>query len=220
VTLILVNAAYLNAPWQDPFERHFTREDEFTLPDGTRKKIMLMHQEGHWPHATGEGFQVVALPYRDGLTCYGFLPDHDSSLDRMLSGLTRTRLDQTLQRMAATTVSLALPRFRVEWGNQLNDALSALGMAAAFGGEADFAALTPDHRLIWIDSVLHRTYLQVDEEGTEAAAATEILMMEGSLKGAPRVIEMRFDRPFLLMIRHDATQVILFLAAVTDPQAV
>jgi len=221
-TLVLVNAAYLDACWREPFQEADSRPGEFTLADGTRKSVTMMQREASLRYAKGTGFQAVALPYGYGrLSLYALLPDREGSLASLLSHLGPDEVSGLAKAMQGETVRLSLPRFRVESALNLSGALKDMGMGVAFdAGRARFDDLVPEPRPIWIDEVRHKTFLKLDERGTEAGAATAVPMTEGAMP-AERIppIEMTFDRPFLLAIRHESSGALLFLGAISDPQA-
>jgi serine protease inhibitor len=215
VTLIILNAAYFKGEWQDPFLKEDTHPGEFTLLDGTRKPVPLMSRTGKVACYQGEGFRAAHLPYgrgRFGLDI--FLPDPNSTLDQLCARAGQPGWDEPLRQAQKTEILLELPRFRVEWASSLLDALTALGMGIAFD-EADFRPMQPDRPARWIGDVRHKAFLEVNEQGTEAAAATEVLMPEAGSPVGPTSFTV--DRPFLCVIRDNETGALLFLGVVTDP---
>lgn len=217
VTLIILNAAYFRGEWQDPFLEEDTHPAEFTLLDGTRKPVHMMSRTAEVACYQGEGFRAAHLPYGSGR--FGldiFLPDPDSTLDELCARAGQPGWDNGLRQAAETEVFLQLPRFRVEWASSLLDALTKLGMGIAFDPvAADFRPMQPARPERWIGDVRHKAFLEVNEQGTEAAAATEVQMEEGEMEMGPTSFIV--DRPFVCVIRDNETGALLFLGVVTDP---
>jgi len=222
--LVLTNAIYFLGQWDQAFDPARTGEEPFTRADGSRVSAQLMHQRGSFRYAAAPDFQVIELPYEDGaLNMTILLPrDHDG-LEAMLGDLTIEELDAVLGRLARRDVHLYLPRFEMEHSLSLSDALIAMGMPTAFDeGRADFggmAELPPSQRL-FISDVLHKAFVSVDEEGTEAAAATAVIVgVTSDSVDPPQPVIFRADRPFLFLIRDAGTGSILFTGHVADPAA-
>jgi serpin B len=211
--MFLINAIYLSGPWQYPFEQEETTSGTFHLLDGSEKEHPMMSCEGTYMHYQGEGFQALKLPLRDSrIGVYVFLPDEDSSLPEFLSKLNSDDWESWMSRFELRHGPLVLPRFKFEYEALLNGALEALGMGEAFSPGADFSAMSPTNP--WIDRVRHKTYVRVNEEGVEAAAATSVAVEAVS---RPPPFEFIADRPFYFAIRDDNTKAILFMGAVFDP---
>lgn len=213
--LVLTNAIYFNAAWAHPFEDNLTEDGVFTLPDGEKVTVPMMRQLESLRYVQGKGFQAVELPY-DGheMSMLILLPD-EGTFEFFQASLDERRLDAALEGMVPQQVALAMPKFEFESEFSLKEALAALGMPAAFGGEADFSGMTgsPD---LYISAVIHKAFVAVDEAGTEAAAATAVVMLESAMPGEP--VELRLERPFLFLIRDEATGTVLFLGRVVDPR--
>jgi serine protease inhibitor len=215
--LVLLNAVYFLGEWTKQFDPAMTREESFTLADGSKAEVprMNMHQE-MFGYVEGDGFRMLRLPYGEEGR-YGMevlLPDEDTSLAEMLGSLDATGWRSAVRGLVEREVAhLALPRFELEWSGMLNEPLERLGMGVAFGPEADFRPMSPTAPSL--DRVVHKTYIRVDEKGTEAAAVTGGSM---ALSGGPDVIVFRVDRPFAFTISDAETGTILFLGAVTDPR--
>jgi serine protease inhibitor len=177
--------------------------------------MQLMDQD--FGYADRDGYRMLRLPYGDQGR-YGMevlLPDEGVTLGSVLDSLDAAEWRAAVDSLTEQTVNLlAMPRFELRWEAELNDPLTALGMGAAFGGEADFRPMSPTDP--WLDTVVHKTYLRVDEEGTEAAAVTGGAMIT-SVPADP--LEFRVDRPFLLTISDSETGTILFLGVVADPRS-
>ena len=227
--LALVNALYLKAPWQKPFEKSATHPQPFSLPDGQSREVPTMRATESLGYGAEDGLTLVALDYlgRD-LQFLILLPDRDRPLDAVAATLTPAHFARWAQLGGQTnrkSISLFLPKFRVEGTTvPLGGALRALGMNTAFDlppGSANFdriAPRKPDDYLA-ISEVFHQTFIALDEEGTEAAAATAVMMMTLSVAAPlPRPIEVRVDRPFLFAIQHRASGTCLFLGRISDPR--
>ena len=213
--LVLTNAIYFNAGWELPFEDALTEDAPFTLLDGTQINTPMMAQSEMMDYAEGEGYQAVRLPYvgRD-VEMLVLLPD-EGQFDAFEAGLDAEKLANILSNTHPMTVNLALPKFSYESEFNLNEALIAMGMPSAFGYDADFSGMTGEDDL-FISDVLHKAFVDVDENGTEAAAATAVIMELKALMVEDEV-EMRVDRPFLFAIRDVPTGTLLFVGRVLNP---
>jgi serpin B len=216
--LVLVNAVYLDATWMTTFDPELTDEAAFTTLGGGKATVEMMYgPELNLPYGGGDGWKVVELPYVGGeLAMMIVVPDEGrfSDVEALLgAGL----LDEAREAMGPATVNLWLPKFEFRTQALLGPLLQELGMADAFdGGVADFSGMTTDERLV-IDDVIHEAYIAVDEEGTEAAAATAVVMRATA---APTdVVDLRIDRPFLFALQDRATGAVLFMGRVADPTA-
>jgi serine protease inhibitor len=212
VMLYLINALYFHGSWAHPFDRRQTRDAPFTRPDGTQRSVPMMQADRMFPVLRGDGFSAVNLPYGNGrFSMVLVLPDEGASLGDFYAGLDAERWLRWMGEFREQRVMLSLPRFRLEWESSLNDALIGMGMGIAFGqGGHDFTDLSPSNP--WIDHVRQKTFLEVDEEGTTAAAVTSVAMVTSMPP------ELRFDRPFFLAIYDQATRTVLFAGQVTDPR--
>jgi serpin B len=217
--LVLVNAVYFHGRWKDPFEQTATVVRPFTLLSGAKPQCPFMSRSGSYKYLKGDGFQAIRLPYgSDRFAMYVVLPDAIDGLPALLRGLDRKEWSAWLGKMQPSEGSISLPRFKVEYGEELSKPLVALGMASAFA-KADFSGMTV-HRDLFISEVAHKTYVDVNEEGTEAAAATEVGVAASSAPMSPGTpFNMVVDHPFLCAIRDDKTGEILFLGAIYDPTA-
>ena len=215
--LTLVNAIYFNAPWACPFDEMDTAVEPFNLLDGTRVDVPLMHQTESYGHAAGDGYLAVELDYNgNDLSMVVILPDEGSFAD-VEAGLSQGFFDKVVDGLSRERVILTLPRFTFEWGGTLNSSLAGLGITDAFDDRrADFSG-TDGTRTFFISLVIHKAFISVDEAGTEAAAATAVVMA-GSGPAPPTYYEVRVDRPFLFFIREKETGSILFIGRVLDPR--
>jgi len=213
--LVLLNAVYFLGTWTTTFDEAETRDAPFTLADGSQVEVPTMHRsDPEVETADGEGFTMLRLPYGDDER-FGMevvLPDEDVALDDLLGQLDAETWQGAVDQLASSTPSqLALPRFELEWDATLNEALQGLGIVSAFGG-GDFTPMSPANPLL--DTVVQKTYIRVDEEGTEAAAVTGGVMDESA--GPPPLL---VDRPFAFTVSDSETGTILFLGTVHDPRS-
>jgi serpin B len=214
--LVLVNAVYFNAAWAEQFEPDRTRSQDFFLLDGSRVSVSMMWQTESLPYAQGPGYQAVELPY-DGqdLSMLVMVPDA-GNFSPFEARLDERRLTEIVSSLEVYSVDLSMPRWEFEgWTFSLTEALSRLGMGIAFTPAADFSGMTGARDLL-IKDILHQAFVKVDEHGTEAAAATAVIMGETSAEPCLPVL-LRVDRPFIYLIRDRATGAVLFLGRVLDP---
>lgn len=213
--LVLTNAVYFNADWAQPFEPESTWDAPFTKLDGTETTATMMHQDGTFAYAAGEGWAALSMPYQGGeLEMTLVLPDQDvfASVEQ---GFTADFATGVLAARQNFYVAVALPKFTFESEFELSRSLSELGMPTAFGGNADFSGITTETSLA-ISQVIHKAFVAVDEKGTEAAAATAVVMTDAA---APAEPELRFEasRPFLFFIHDRPTGAVLFLGRLVEP---
>ncbi len=207
--LFLINAIYFKGNWQDKFDPSRTRQGTFHLSDGSEKPAQMMRREGEYPYFRGENFEATSLPYGDGrLSMYIFLPNRDSNLNEFLRNLNEENWEGWISQLQDRRHEMVLPRFKLEYEVSLNDTLETLGMGIAFGGGADFSGMGPS---LFISEVKHKTFVKVNEEGTEAAAVTAVV----GVKSLPPAF--RVDRPFFFAIYDAETETILFMGTVTEP---
>ena len=209
VVLFLINAIYFKGNWQDKFNKSMTWPGTFHLTNGSEKQVQMMHRKGVYPYFRGERFEATSLPYGDErLGMYIFLPNRDSNLNKFLRNLNAENWQTWISQLQGRRHELMLPRFKLEYEVKLNDTLEALGMGIAFGGSANFSGMGQS---LFISEVRHKTFVEVNEEGTEAAAAT-VVMIPTSVPPVFRV-----DRPFFFAIYDAETQTILFMGTVVEP---
>ena len=217
--LVLASAVYLKAAWTQPFPENATADAPF-YPDGQGRPgltVPMMHLTAPQAYLRGDGYQAVLLPYRDiGLAMAVVLPD--GPLSALRPKITAAGLAGLLGGTARHQVTLSMPRFRLEAAFDLIPALQRLGVTEAFGDDADFSGIT-DAEPLRIGAVAHKAYIDVDEHGTEAAAATAVVMAGMAAFRAPPPVTMVVDRPFLFAIIDTATSLSLFLGQVSHPGA-
>jgi serine protease inhibitor len=217
--MFLINAVYFKGQWQKRFEKTLTKEQPFHLPDGQKKPMPMMAQSGNYLYHRGDKFQAVNLPYGEGgVSIYLFLPDKGSSLDEFLKGLSFQKWEGWINNFNDTPGDVKLPRFKLDYEETLNDSLKAVGMGVAFNPrEADFSGIRPE-RDLFISEVKHKAVVEVNEEGTEAAAATSVGVTTTSIREPRERFSFVADRPFLMAIRDSKTGAILFMGAVMEPK--
>lgn len=220
--LFLINAIYFKGEWAIPFEAELTREFPFNLPDGSQKDHPTMFRYGYYRYLENELFQAVSLPYGKNkrVTMYIFLPDQETDLETFIAEFSPANWKHWMYSFGNMEGMLGLPRFKFEFETSLNDTLKALGMESAFDQvSADFSKMSPIPPGLYISEVKHKTFVEVNEEGTEAAAATGVSLEALSLSKTliPETFSMIVDRPFCFAIVDDLTGVILFMGSVTEP---
>ncbi|SFI77059.1 serpin B [Natronobacterium gregoryi] len=211
--LVLTNAVYFLAAWEYDFDPAATEPGTFTGLDGTETDVELMHQSAELRYAEIDGHQLVELPYANGETSMIVVLPTEGEFESFEESFTIDRLATMLEETSRPAVDLAMPKFGIESKFSLVETLEQLGMERAFGGGADFSGMVEDDGRLAIDEVIHQSFVEVDEEGTEAAAATAVVMEES---GPPDHVEMTVDRPFLFYIRDRPTETPLFVGRVVD----
>ncbi len=214
--LVLTNAIYFNAAWLNPFDEDVTDDGTFYLLDGSEVTVPMMMQTDYFGFAEGDGYQAVELPY-DGreLSMVLLLPD-TGQFEAFENLLDANLVDAITKDLTYRQVALTMPRFEFESDFSLGDTLKAMGMPVAFTGAADFSGMT-GARDLFIAEVLHKAFVSVDEAGTEAAAATAVVMTMSAAPQEP--VEVTVDRPFVFLIRDIETGAILFVGRVVNPSA-
>ena len=217
--MFLINAIYFNADWTYRFNEEDTHDDMFNLPDGTQSPCRMMTRECDLQYFETDDFQTIDLPYGYGLYSMTiFLPRNQVDIDTLISQINQQNWNDWINSFSEQEVTLSLPKFKLEYELELNDALSAIGMAIAFDqDEADFSGMRDPESIaignLFINKVKHKTFIRVDEEGTEAAAVTSVEIGETSIND----ISMRIDRPFIFVIRENHSQTILFMGKIVQP---
>ncbi|MBU1944228.1 MAG: serpin family protein [Actinobacteria bacterium] len=216
--LFLLNAIYFKGQWTTQFDKGLTTDGDFKTSGGT-DKVPMMTQSGEFSYMENEGFQAIFLPYGAGKTgMYIFLPAESSSLPAFIEGLTPENWTRWMSEFAEHEGDITMPRFKLEYEKALKDTLSAMGMGVAFTEQADFSKMLVEGSTDepFIQQVKQKTYADVNEEGTEAAAVTSVEVGVTSIAPGERFI-MTVDRPFFFAITDDAGKVILFEGALYKP---
>ncbi|MDQ6935975.1 MAG: serpin family protein [Actinomycetota bacterium] len=216
--MVLVNAIWLKAPWEEVFDPHLTKPAEFHTAAGGRVRVPMMSRDlTPASYAVGPGWQAASLPYagRD-LALAIVVPDAVDGLPKVHQAMSGGGLAALLDHLSPhPVVKVAMPRWSFTTNARLDGPLKQLGMPTAFSSQADFTAMCRDERLR-IGAVAHRAFVAVDEHGTEAAAATAVVMQAMSGQAGP-VPSVRADRPFLFALYDVPTKLVLFLGRVGDP---
>ncbi len=218
--LVLINALYFKGEWSTTFDKKLTRDDAFTLADGTKKTLPMMRRTDDFRYFETDAMQAICLPYgKEFVSMYLFLPKEGSNLTELRKSLTASHWNEWMGQLQRRNGTIILPRFKANYEAGLKPALSALGMGTAFGDTADFHGMFIDETLpAAITEAIHKTVLEVNEEGTTAAAATGIIVGVTSVIEEPPPFVMNVNHPFLLAIRDNPTGAVLFLGSIVNPQ--
>ena len=215
--LFLINAIYFKGNWTKKFDQNQTAERPFYLSNGTQKQHPMMSQSGKYRYYENETFQAVSLPYGKGrLSLYVFLPRENNSLDAFQQQLAVENWQQWMNQFRMRNGSIQLPRFKFDYDIQLNNALKVLGMESAFSDGADFSNMTSAS--VAINEVKHKTFVEVNEEGTEAAAVTSVGVALTSAQMPEEAFQMVVNRPFFCAIRDNQTGTVLFMGSLREPK--
>ena len=216
--LVLTNAVYFNAAWEYPFEKDMTINGPFYLLGGGQVTAPMMKQTELFGYTEGAGYQAVELPYDgDELSMVILLPA-SGNFEAFEAGLQAQQVNEIISDLQTTQVALTMPKFEFDSEFSLKDTLSDMGMQDAFSpDEADFSGMT-GNRELFISDVIHKAFVAVDEAGTEAAAATAVIVGTTSAPVGP-LAEVTLDRPFIFLIRDIETGAILFVGRVLNPAA-
>jgi serpin B len=213
--MVLTNAIYFKGDWVSQFKKDATRDESFFVTADKQVKAPLMHQKGHFNYLEGAAFQALELPYLGKeLSMVVLLPKKKDGLAALEKGLSVAGLGSTLRGLRPTEVVVTLPKFKVTAAFSLKKTLSEMGMAGAFTAGADFSGIASKGSLRLAD-VIHKAFVDVNEEGTEAAAATAVKVED---KSKPVIPDFRADHPFLFLIRDTRSDSILFLGRLVEPQ--
>jgi len=213
--LLVVNAIYLKAPWEEPFSSGQTQRAAFTRVDGSHVSVpMMSHVVKSGRHASGPGWQAVDLRYAGSQLAMAVVVPEQGQLADVQRGLDGAWLSRLLAELRPGAVALSLPRWSFRTRAGLGEQLAALGMPTAFTHQADFAGMTAEEEVA-IKAVLHEAFIAVDEEGTEAAAATAVTM--GLTSSPPPPLRVSVDRPFMFVIHDVETATPLIVGRVDDP---
>jgi serpin B len=213
--MVLVNAIYFKADWLSQFDADDTHEAPFHLLDGTEVTVDMMNQGMSVPYFVGDGYQAVELPYAGDTAAMTILVPDPGNFEAFESSLNFELLDQTLNGLQPTAMELSVPKFTFESSFSLSDALKFMGMTDAFDKNlANFTGISERNDL-FISDVIHKAFVAVDEEGTEAAAATAVIIE--AMSAIMYDVNLTIDRPFIFIIRDKPSGQILFIGRVLDP---
>ena len=211
VVMYLINAIYFKGVWAGEFDKVDTSDESFNNSDGSTSTVPLMFQKNDFLYAVTDDYQAVDLMYGDSLfSMTVILPNQGVDINNLVETFD---INDLSNQFYSTEIHLYLPKFELEWKSSLNDVLKAMGMDIAFDSDrADFKRINSDGGL-FIDDVLHKTFIKVDEEGIEAAAVTSVSIGVTSM---PQTTYFRVDRPFIFMIHDHHTETILFVGKVLE----
>ena len=216
--LVLTSAIYFYGKWQDPFIPSRTQSAPFVLPTGATTQANFMNQTAHFGYADTSSAEVLEMRYAGtGLAFDVLLPKTLTGLPDLEKSLTLENLTGWLGNLTTRNVQVSLPKFRAESEFSLRNALSTMGMPTAFTDKADFSDIDPKRGLA-ISEVVHKAFVDVSEQGTEAAAATGITMRATAMRMPEQAVVFRADHPFIFLIRDTSTGVILFIGHLMNPR--
>ncbi len=220
--LVLTNAIYFKGNWASRFQEEQTRDAPFTLLDGEKIDVPMMNQTGEFKHMETQDFQGLELPYIDEeLSMIIFLPKKFDGLGELENTLTSENLSKWLAELHKQKVIVSVPKFKTTSAFALGSVLKSMGMSDAFSQQkADFSGMSLPQEVgkLFISAVIHKAYVDVNEEGTEAAAATAVIVNVTAVRPEPTPV-FRADHPFLFLIRDNQSGSILFIGRVTNPKA-
>jgi serpin B len=217
--LVLTNAIYFKGDWETPFKKSATRDEDFQVSSSNKRPVPMMRMREDFRFARGDGLKVLEMPYKGGsLSAVIVLPDEVDGLAKVEEGLSADRWKEWMGKLGRKEVDVHLPRFKLTCDFSLSEALVELGMPLAFDeGSADFSGMNGKHDL-FISEALHKAYVDVNERGTEAAAATAVLIAPASAAREPeKPEEFHADHPFLFAIWDGRAGAALFVGRVMDP---
>jgi serpin B len=210
--MVLTNAIYFFGNWQSQFEEKRTSKSAFNVSPSKKIDVQMMHKTESFGYKRVKDLKVLALPYKGNeLSMVIFLPDKVDGIKDLEKSLTYKNIEQWTSGLDTSRVVVSLPKFKMSSGFNLNQTLAAMGMKSAFTGTADFSGIAKG---IFISAILHKAYVDVNERGTEAAAATAVVMTKSA---APKVDIFNADHPFIFLIRDNKSGSILFMGKLMDP---
>jgi serpin B len=212
--LVLTNAIYFKGTWEQQFDSKYTKDAPFRLTDGTSVDVPMMQRTHRWRCYDSEKLQILELPYQGrGLSMLILLPRQDDGLEDLEKDLTPANLQAWRNDLREQRITVWLPRFTMTSEFKLNDTLAAMGMPLAFSEQsADFSGMNGGREQLFVSAVVHKDFVDVNEEGTEAAAATAVVI---AAESAPP--SFRADHPFIFLVMDNHTGSVLFIGRVADP---
>ena len=214
VVMLLINAIYFKGTWQTEFDPKDTHKADFFAAAGPQEVDMMHIPESDFPYFTNDLFQAIDLPYGDSIfSMTVLLPHEDHTVQEVIDAMSPENWNLWLNALSTQSVQLFLPKFKMEYGKKLKRTLSDMGMQVAFSNAADFSKMI-DGGGVFIDEVIHKAFVEVNEEGTEAAAVTIVIMTKDASAIAKPTV--RVDRPFVFVIRDNQTNSVLFMGKVMN----
>jgi len=214
--MVLVNAIYFNGKWEKAFDVAATKPDAFAIHGGGNVQVPLMHQTSEMAHFQGDGFQLVRVPYKNGAFDMTVILPDAGGLEKLSAQLSNENISKWLTEAQHRPVNLWLPKFKMTGAFELRETLSAMGMSSAFSRNANFSRMCPDNNLM-IDKVVHQAFIDVNEAGTEAAAATAVIMKPRGMARPNPAATVRVDHSFIFLLTERSTNAVLFMGRVIDP---
>jgi len=211
--LVLTNAVYFKANWLYPFSETGTYNGSFNLLDGSKVEVSMMINPGSFNYNNGNGYRAIELPYQGETTSMLILLPQQERFEAFENSLKYSDIEKTINELHYEKIRLKMPKLYFESNFELGHELAQMGMPLAFSDTADFSGITGKSDF-WIDNVFHKAFISVNEAGTEATAATSVIMA-GAAPGGP--IPFVIDRPFIFLIRDMDTGTILFIGRVLNP---
>ncbi len=220
--MFLINAIYFKADWQYQFNASATKDEPFYLADGSTVSVPMMSNKGTKLrfHYQENGTQLLEIPYGNGqFSMVILLPSPESTVAELVNDLTTESLTDWIEQADTLGIHLMLPKFKTEFKLKLNDVLKGMGMELPFTSDANFGGFfnEGDGENLYIDRVIHQAFIEVNEEGSEAAAATAVVIGERTLRNNSGPPTIRVDRPFAYFIREKHTEAILFAGTMMNP---
>jgi len=215
--MLLINAIYFKGKWKSQFDKSRTEEMPFYKPGGNQVNVPMMNQKNDFRVYEGNGFVLAEFPYGQGnFVMDVVLPSQQGGLNSIMAMITEANYSGWINQLRMRETDLSFPRFKYGFKRKLKEILTDMGMGLAFTGDADFSNITDFYDLL-INDVVHQSFIETNEEGTEAAAAT---VVEIGLTSAPQEpLVLKLDHPFLYIIRETTTNTIIFMGRVADPSS-
>jgi serine protease inhibitor len=217
--MYLINAIYLKADWQYKFDKSKTEKQPFYLANGNTVQTDMMFSKGvKIRHFANSSLQLIELPYGNGQFVFSvIMPANASELDAIIASLDMAQYQDYVAASDTLSLQVRMPKFKITYKTLLNEVLSEMGMALSFSDDADFSRLFDESLSLQISRVIHQSFIEVDEEGSEAAAATLVEVELTSINQIPKPMEITLDRPFAFFIREKHSNTILFAGKLLDP---
>lgn len=215
--MVLANAIYFKADWQNPFDPNSTQDAQFNLLDGSQVKVKMMFNSiDGIPYASGDGYQAIEMPYQGDSAVMDIIIPDQGKFGEIETSLDLQKFSDVVAGLKPSNVALGLPKFTYSSEFSLADTLKTMGMTDAFNPEqADFSGMD-GQRDLYIGDVIHKAFVAVDEKGTEAAAATAVIM-RAAMAPAGNIVQLTIDRPFIFVMRDVKSGQILFIGRVLNP---
>lgn len=219
IVSILINAIYFKGQWLKEFDANLTENRTFYLNNQSIKEIPYMQQQNKWLYFENELFQAVSLPYKDGnLSMKVIMPKEQTKLEDVMNNMTNENWEKWSKEFSVKEGTVLIPKFQMKYEVDLNEVLKQLGMKSAFEKGATFNKLIKEKDSLWIDQIKQVSFIDVSEEGTEAAAATSVeVITETSIENEPFYMEV--NRPFFLAVVDEKIDIILFLGLIQNPNS-